>query len=169
MDKLALLEWLDQEGISYELVEHPVVETMEALNQVEQRYPGYQAKNLFVRDDKKQRYLLITVMEDQTVDMKKLRRELETRRLSFASADDLAQILKLTPGSVTPFGLLNDQEHSVEFVLDQDYLAGEQVLGIHPNHNDATVWINTNDLLTLLDQHGTTIHVLDFDAVNSTE
>lgn len=73
-------------------------------------YPEADAKNLFVRDDKKRNYYLITVKGDKKVDLKEFRKKNNTRPLRFASENDLMDILGLIPGAVTPLGILNDEE-----------------------------------------------------------
>lgn len=80
------------------------------------------AKNLFVRDDKKNNYYLITIKGDKRVDLKKFRKNNNTRPLTFASSDDLNNIMGLIPGSVTPMGLLNDKNLRLQFYLDSEFL-----------------------------------------------
>ena len=81
------------------------------------------------------------------------------RRLSFASPDDLMKYLGLIPGSVTPFGLLNDQECKVHFYLDKEF-EGETI-GVHPNDNTATVWLQADALVKLLREHGSEVEIVD--------
>ena len=80
---------------------------------------------------------MITVKGDKRVDLKGFRKQHGLRALSFASAEDLHDIMKLTPGSVTPLGILNDTEHRIHFFLDTEF-AGNKI-GVHPNDNTATV------------------------------
>lgn len=115
-------------------------------------YPDWLAKNLLIRDDKKRNYFLITVKGEKRVDLKTFRREHGLRPLCFASAADLQAILGLTPGSVTPLGILNDREHRVHFLMDEEF-AGHKI-GIHPNDNTATVWLQADDLLELIRKQG---------------
>ena len=84
-------------------------------------YPEWLAKNLFIRDDKKRNYYMITVKGEKRVDLKTFRREHGLRPLCFASAEDLQDILGLTPGSVTPLGLLNDKGNQVHFYMDEEF------------------------------------------------
>lgn len=70
--------------------------------------------------------------------------------------------LKLTPGSVTPLGLLNDTEHKVKFFLDKDFLEKPELIGIHPNENTATVWLKTADLVRLIEGHGNAVELTCF-------
>lgn len=105
-----------------------------------------------MRDDKKREYYLITVRGDKRVDLKAFRRAHGLRPLSFATAEELAEILHLTPGSVTPFGLLNDDARRVHFYLDAAFCGNK--IGVHPNDNTATVWLAANDLFALLQAQG---------------
>lgn len=159
MDKQETLAYLDSHGIAYELTEHKAVFNMAELDDVELPYPEDDAKNLFVRDGKKRDYYLISVRGDQRVDLKEFRQKQGTRSLSFASADDLMAKLALTPGSVTPLGLLNDTEHKVVFYLDASFAGGR--IGLHPNDNTATVWMQADDLVELLRAAGTEVHVVE--------
>ena len=121
--------------------------------------PESDAKNLFVRDDKRRSYYLITVRGDKRVDLKVFRRAHGTRSLSFASPEELQQYLHLTPGSVTPLGLLQDETRSVQFFLDEEFLLPPGRIGVHPNDNTATVWMRTDDLLRILREHGTSVEL----------
>ncbi len=154
MNKQEIYNYLNSRGIRYEITEHGAVYNMEDLSSVALPYPEADAKNIFVRDDKKRNYYLITVKGDTRVDLKEFRRRHGTRNLSFASADDLSTILGLIPGAVTPLGLLNDKESSVQFFLDRSFLDAPGLIGVHPNDNTATVWIKTDDLIRLIEEHG---------------
>lgn len=152
MNKTEVFDYLTAHGISYELTEHPAVFNMEALDAVPLPYPGFDAKNLFVRDDKKQHYYLITVKGDKRVDLKAFRKAHGLRNLSFASPDELCTHMALQPGSVSPLGLLNDPTGNIPLYLDKEF-AG-QIIGVHPNDNTATVWFRANDLVALIQAHG---------------
>ena len=132
---------------------------MEELKAVELPYPEWDAKNLFVRDDKKRNYYLITVKGEKRVDLKEFRKQNGLRNLSFASEADLMEYMRLTPGAVSPLGLLNDPEHQVQFYLDAE-LAGNKI-GVHPNDNTATVWMETDDLIKLIQNNGNEVHVVN--------
>ena len=144
--------YLDEHNIEYEITEHKAVFNMEELDSVDLPYPEWDAKNLFVRDDKKRNYYLITVKGDKRVDLKEFRKQQGLRALSFASAEDLLAIMQLTPGSVSPLGLLNDAEHRVHFYLDTEFTGNK--IGVHPNDNTATVWMQTDDLMEIIQTHG---------------
>lgn len=161
MNKEDIYKLLEEKGIWHEITEHEAVFNMEELDNVDLPYPEYDAKNVFVRDDKKQNFYLITVKDDKRVDLKKFREDYNTRKLSFVSPDDLMKILQLIPGSVSPFGLLNDSECIVKFYLDKDFEKSEKkIIGIHPNDNTATVWLKVEDLLNILKDHGNEVNVI---------
>lgn len=157
MDKTETYQYLTEHGIRYEVTEHGAVYSMQELDSVELPYPEYNAKNLFVRDDKKKNYYLITVRGNKRVDLKEFRRKYGLRPLSFASADSLMEIMGLLPGSVTPLGLLNDTECRVHFYLDSEF-AGN-LIGVHPNDNTATVWMQAEDLVQLIQEHGNEVDI----------
>ena len=127
---------------------------MAELAEVPCPYPEADAKNLFVRDDKKQNYYLITVKGEKRVNLKAFRKAQGTRNLSFASAEDLMERLGLIPGAVTPLGVLNDETRSVKAFLDQDFLQEPGLVGVHPNENTATVWLKAEDLIRIIREHG---------------
>lgn len=134
---------------------------MDELSEIEILYPEYDAKNLFVRDDKKRNYYLITVRGNKRVDFKKIKNDNNTRPLSFASEEDLMSIMNLISGSVTPLGLLNDHELKVIFYLDKDFLNGKQIIGVHPNDNTATLWLKVTDLIDIIKEHGNKVKIID--------
>lgn len=121
MTKQETYDYLRARGVAFEITEHPAVFNMEECAAVDMPYPEDDAKNIFVRDAKKQNYYLITIRHDKRVDLKEFQRRHGTTRLSFASPEDLMARLHLTPGSVTPLGLLNDPDRSVQFYLDRDF------------------------------------------------
>lgn len=112
-----------------------------------------------MRDDKKRAYYLITLMGNKTVDLKEFRRRYGTRPLSFASADDLRSIMGLESGSVTPLGLLNDEGREATVFLDADLASG--IIGVHPNDNTASVWMQTVDLARVVENHGNEVHIVE--------
>lgn len=162
MNKQDIYNFLNEKGVWYEITEHDAVWDMEDLANVDLPYPGRDAKNLFVRDDKKRTYYLISVIGDKRVDLNEFRSKYETRRLSFASENDLGDILKLYAGAVSPFGLLNDEELKVQFYIDNEFKGDNHIIGIHPNDNTATVWIKVEDLISIIKEHGNEVHEVDF-------
>lgn len=161
MNKEEIYKLIKEKGYWHEITEHKAVYTMDEVNEIYVPYPEYDAKNLFVRDDKKRNYYLITVKGNKKVDLKEFRKNNNTRPLSFASENDLMTILNLIPGSVTPLGLLNDQELKVSFYLDKEFLTGKEIIGVHPNDNTATLWLKVEDLITLIKDHGNEVTIIN--------
>ncbi len=160
MNKQDVYAFLNSKGIRFEVTEHKAVFNMAELSDVDLPYPEADAKNVFVRDDKKRQYYLITVQGDKRIDLKAFRKTNNTRPLTLASAEDLLTILQLTPGSVTPLGILNDDERKVSFYLDESFLEGESLIGCHPNDNTATVWLSSKDLIAIIEEHGNKVHIV---------
>ncbi len=158
MNKQEVIDFLNRKGIAFTITEHAPVYTIEEMLERQIPNPETIAKNLFIRDDKKRNYYLVSVREDKHVNLKQFQEEQGTRRLSFASEGDLEKILGLSRGAVTPLGLLNDSQKMTRFYLDQDLADGE--ISIHPNENTATVKLRTRDLLALLEGNGTEVHIV---------
>ena len=161
MNKQEIFDFVDKQEIWHEVTEHEAAFTMEEALNMEMPYPDREAKNLFVRDDKKQNYYLITVCGPKRVQLKEFKKAQGTRRLSFASAEDLKEMLDVLPGSVSPLGLLNNEECNVKLFLDEEFVHGSGIIGIHPNENTATIWMKTEDLLTMIRRHGNEAQVVE--------
>jgi len=150
---------LDALGISYERHEHPAVFTAADASQFWDPIPGVQCKNLFLRNKKGDRHYLVVVEIGKRVDLKDLVRTVADDRLSFGSAERLMAELGLTPGSVSPFGLLNDADGSVRVLIDQD-LKGADRLIFHPNINTASVVVSWGDLERFLATRANRVSVI---------
>ena len=155
-----VLSLLREKGIAYESVHHIAVFSIPEMEESGVPHGERIAKNLFLRDDKKRCYYLVSVRNDRHVDLKALRHIIGSRPLSFASEDDLHSILGLGRGEVTPFGLLNDTEHRAAYILDSFFSDG--IIGIHPNDNTETVFIPAAELLSIMKENGTESSVIDF-------
>ena len=163
MNKEQIYEFIRSKNIWYEITEHKAVFNMDDLSRINIPYPESDAKNLFVRDDKKRNYYLITVKGNKKVNLKEFKKSNNTRNLSFANEEDLMNILGLIPGAVTPLGLLNDKDLKVTFYLDKDFLYDNSIIGIHPNDNTATIWIKVNDLINIIKDHGNIVNIVKID------
>ncbi len=140
-----LFQCLDDLAIAHETTHHPALHTVSESQAVRGQIAGAHNKNLFLRDKKKQTWLVCT-LEDKPIEMKQLPGQIGAARLSFGSADRLAEFLGVLPGSVTPFALINDPECRVKVVLDTAMLDHEQV-NFHPLVNTMTTTISSTDLL----------------------
>ena len=144
---------LKELNIEYLKIDHIPIYTIDEANNLDIENKEYIAKNLFLRDDKKRNYYLLVVKSNKKIDLNDLKNKINSRRLSFASEIDLEKYLKLKKGSVTPLGVLNDVERKVKIIIDEDILK-EEIVGVHPNDNDATVFMKTKDLIRLIELNG---------------
>ena len=120
MNKQEVYQFLQEKNIWFEVTEHKAVYNMEEVAEIEIPYPEADAKTLFIRDDKKKNYYLITVKGSKRVNLKEFRKQYQTRPLSFASEQELLEKLGLIAGSVTPLGILNDQDKAVKVFFDRE-------------------------------------------------
>ena len=157
--KAETLQLLDREDIGYEFYEHAAVFTVAEAIAADIPHSEFGAKNLFLRDDKHRAYYLVVLPDQKGVSLREIQERLGSRRLSFASDQDLAAMLGLIPGSVTPLGVLNDVEHRVEVVIDRELVDAGRV-AVHPCDNTATVLLATSDLIKLLRRHGSKVRVV---------
>lgn len=139
--KDTVYEKLRELQIDFDVTEHEAVFTIEEMSKLPNLNIEDVCKNLFLRDEKGKRHFLVVMCEEKQADLKKIREQIGSSRLSFASEDRLAKYLGLTKGSVTPLGIFNDKDQEVELLIDSD-LKGRPRLGLHPNDNTATVWMS---------------------------
>ena len=159
-DLYARLEAL---GIAWTTVEHPPLYTVADSKALRGELEGGHVKNLFLRDKNKTLWLIVAE-EDRTVDLKSFRKRIGARgSLSFGSADLLMEVLGVTPGAVTPFGLINDAECRVTVILDEGLMA-HRLVNVHPLRNDATTTIASAGLLAFLRDCGHDPQIMDLEA-----
>ncbi len=146
----ALLELLQ---IPYEYLEHPPVPTVEEAMKYWSGIDSGHCKNIFFRNHKGDRHYLVILYFNSKLNIKELEQKLKQGKLSFASDRRLMQYLGLTPGSVSPFGLINDHIHHVHLFIDKTLLAHER-LSFHPNTNTASIIIPREGLFRFLTHTG---------------
>jgi Ala-tRNA(Pro) deacylase len=154
-------------GIAYECYEHPPVATADA---AAEHWGGIDAthfKNLFLRNQKGSRHYLVIVEYTKRADLRRVAEQIGDGKLSFASPERLMTHLGLTPGSVSPFGLINDAAHSVRVALDQDLRSADRV-SFHPNINTATLVISRADFMRFLEVCGNPVQFVSV-AISSSQ
>ena len=149
-NKTKIYELLEKENIPYEKVEHDPVYTVAEADALNLPHSEAATKNLFLKD-KKGRYFLLVARENIPVNLKELQDTLGSAALHFASKEALLEILGLIPGSVSPLGVLNDEDRCVEVVIDAR-LKGK-IIAMHPNENTATVWMGESELSRIILNH----------------
>ena len=163
LDAEALFRRLDTLGIAHRSHTHPPVFTVEEAKALRGTLPGAHVKNLFLRD-KKKRIWLVTALEEREIDLKALKRRLGAQgSLSFGSAELLFEVLGVTPGAVTPFGVVNDRAGQASVVLDKGVLQNGPV-NAHPLRNDMTTTVSPEGLLRFLEAENHAPEVVDFAA-----
>lgn len=151
-------ETLDKMGIAYRKAEHKAVYSREDVTPEEEHlWEGCKvSKNLFLRNAKGDKHYLVVTTVDKKADLKHLAEEIGCTRLSFASEQRLDKYLKVKPGSISSFSVLNDQSREVIVVFDKELL-GEKHFALHPNENTATIFIDFADVERIVKQHGNQI------------
>ncbi|MDR4306807.1 prolyl-tRNA synthetase associated domain-containing protein [Chelatococcus sambhunathii] len=155
-----LFAYLDRLGIAHETIEHEAVFTVAESAHLRARIEGGKSKNLFLKD-KKGRLFLVVAEDEAVVDLKRIHEKLGGQgRVSFGSAELLYEVWGVTPGSVTPFGAINDTEGRVTVALDAGLLAKGRV-NFHPLENTATTAVQAEDLIRFLKETGHEPVILD--------
>lgn len=158
-----LFAFLDAHGVAHSTLDHPPVFRVEEGLEIKAALPGGHTKNLFLKDAKGQLWL-ISALGETAIDLKRLHMVIGSARLSFGSAELMLETLGVTPGSVTAFGLINDVEHRVRFVLDAA-LAKADPVNFHPLANDATAAVSQDGLRRFLAALGIAPMIVDFAAM----
>lgn len=154
-----LFACLDRLGIEHSTVSHPPLFTVEDGRGWHDKIPGLHCKNLFLKD-KKGKVWLASMPGDKRADLNRLEKRIGAARLSFGKPELLLEVLGLTPGSVTPFGLINDLARVVTPVIDEDLLKSEWV-NFHPLHNAASTVLRSADVLRFMRSLGYDPAVVD--------
>lgn len=145
-----IYKFLTQLGIDYQKINHQSVSTVEEAMFINEQIDGVACKNLFLKSSDKQFFIYMMTVEKRA-DLKYIAKQIGSKRLSFASDEELVELLKLIPGSVTPLGIINDNKR-VKILIDRELRA--QRLLIHPNINTATISITYGDLLLFINACG---------------
>jgi Ala-tRNA(Pro) deacylase len=155
-----LFELLTRLAIKSTTYQHPPVNTIEEALALAPNVPQPWCKNLFLKDKNDAVYLLVALASSQ-VQLNALAKQINAPGLRFAPTDVLETYLQVQPGEVSPFALINDQEHKVVVLIDEALLAQVQV-GFHPLTNTATTVITPHDLQTFLCACGNPVHYVSF-------
>ncbi len=158
-----LLEYLKYLNIKTKIYEHTPIFTAEAGRHLVEKIPEIHCKNLFLIDDQKN-FWLVVVPFTTRIDLKQLAIILHTKKLQFGSVNDLKMYLGVTPGSVTPFGIINDESNKVRLILDNKLLEQEWI-NIHPLINTYTTSIQVTDLIKFIKSLEHNGLIINFDEI----
>ena len=144
--EIRVYDLLDQLGIQYKRTDHGQADTMEACNEIDAVLDVLICKNLFLCNTQKTKFYLLMMPGDKKFKTKDLSKQINSARLSFADAEYMEKYLDITPGSVSIMGLMNDREHQVQLLIEEEVLKGEY-LGCHPCVNTSSIKLKTRDVL----------------------
>ena len=137
---------LDRLGVEYERIDHEPAMTMEDCKEVDQLLEAVICKNLFLCNRQKTAFYLLMIPDTKVFHTKDLSAQIGSARLSFAKPEYMEEFLDITPGSVSVMGLMNDKEHRVQLLIDEDVLDGEYI-GCHPCINTSSIRFKVKDLV----------------------
>ncbi len=138
-------DFLDGIGIEYKRTDHEPADNMEACNEIDAVLGVLICKNLFLCNRQKTKFYLLMMPGDKKFKTKELSGQINSARLSFADSEDMLKYLDIEPGAVSIMGLMNDREHAVQLLMDEDVLKGEYI-GCHPCVCTSSLKIKTADL-----------------------
>ena len=158
--KTTVYDYLEKAGIDYESYDHPEAPTIEIAKQYWREDGSKHCKNLFFRNHKGNRHYLVVFDCNKDLAIRDLEQRLKQGKLSFASEQRMERWLGLRPGSVSPFGLINDTENHTHLFLDKN-LQNASSLSFHPNDNTATVVITQTGFQQFLETCGNSYEFLE--------
>ncbi len=144
--ELRVYDLLDSLQIPYERVDHEAAFTMEACREIDEAFqPAVICKNLFLCNRQQTAFYLLMIREDKKFLTKEISGQIGSARLSFAPEEYMEEFLDITPGSVSVLGLMNDHDHRVQLLVDEDVLK-EEYFGCHPCVNTSSLRLKTEDV-----------------------
>ncbi len=156
-----LVELLVKSNIKFTKFDHPPLFTVNESKILRKNTEGAHTKNLFLKN-KKNKFFLLSCKDDTLIDLKQLKKNSIFGNISFAKENYLKEILNLTPGSVTPFGLLNDSKNIVDFYLDENLL-NYDIVNFHPLINTSTIGLKISDFLNFMNLQKKVVNFFNFD------
>ena len=139
-------DFLDNLGIEYLRTDHERAETMAACGEIDATLGVTMCKNLFLCNRQKTKFYLLLMPGDKKFKTKELSSQIKSARLSFADGEAMVKFLDIEPGSVSVMGLMNDKNHNVQLLIDEDILKAEYI-GCHPCVNTSSMKLKTADII----------------------
>ena len=144
--EIRVYELLDSLNIDYHHVDHEAAMTMEACAAVDEAMGTAMCKNLLLCNRQKTAFYLLLLPGDKVFKTSVLSKQIGSSRLSFADGEFMERYLDIAPGSLSVLGLMNDHDHHVELLFDEDVLK-DAYIGVHPCINTSSLKLKTSDLM----------------------
>ena len=143
-NEAAVYAFLEKHGIPFHRIDHEPVHTMEDCLAIDRALGGEICKNLFLCNTQKTVFYLLMIQETKSFKTKDISKQLGVSRLSFGTAEDMERLLHISPGAVSPMGLIFDSAREIHLVIDEDIKKADR-LGCHPCVNTASIRLEMND------------------------
>lgn len=153
-------EELNALDIGFEVVEHEPALTTEQANHFIEGVEGVRTKTMFLTDKKKRNFYLVIMDDSKRMDMKRFSEIVQTKRIKMASSESLYEKMQLPPGVVSPFGLLNNMEKDIHVYIDKEIMS-EKRMSFHPNTNEKTLFLETDDLIKYVESLGYKVCIIE--------
>lgn len=151
---------LNELGITFHIVEHEPALTTEQADRFIEGIEGVRTKTMFLTNKKKRNFYLVIMDDAKRLNMDVFKEIVEEKQIKMASAETLNDKMMLPPGVVSPFGLLNNKDKDIQVYFDQE-IVSEERMSFHPNTNEKTIFIKTEDLFSFLKAIGYEPHVIE--------
>lgn len=146
--EIRVYDFLDSLGIKFKRVDHEAATTMAACEDIDTFLGTYMCKNLFLCNRQKTRFYLLLMPGNKKFKTKELSNQINTSRLSFADAEDMLKYLDIEPGAVSVMGLMNDKDHVIQLLIDDD-LKKDDYIGCHPCVCTSSMKIKSSDIFDI--------------------
>lgn len=161
MDQYKMVEnKLKELEIDFKIVDHPPAFTTEEADKYIEGHDGVRTKSMFLTDRKKKNFYLVILDDYKRLDMDRFKDIVGEKKVKMASENSLMEKMKLPAGTVSPFGLLNNEDHDIKFFMDKE-IADEEIMTFHPNINEKTLFLKTKDLFKYLDNIGYEVNFIE--------
>lgn len=161
MDQYKMVEnKLKELEIDFKIVDHPPAFTTEEADKYIEGHDGVRTKSMFLTDRKKKNFYLVILDDYKRLDMDRFKDIVGEKKVKMASENSLMEKMKLPAGTVSPFGLLNNEDHDIKFFMDKE-IADQEIMTFHPNINEKTLFLKTKDLFKYLDNIGYEVNIIE--------
>lgn len=161
MDQYKMVEnKLNELEIDFKIVDHPPATTTELADKYIEGHEGVRTKSMFLTDRKKKNFYLVILDDYKRLDMDRFKDIVGEKKVKMASENSLMEKMKLPAGTVSPFGLLNNEDHDIKFFMDKE-IVDEEIMTFHPNINEKTLFLKTKDLFKYLDNIGYEVNIIE--------